>query len=445
MRINGTLILVSILLIPGSVMAQREGARPKSVSRSKQFVVYGEEARVRGAFCQFAEDVKEEFLRLLRQKDRWDHPVVIQIRKGLAPAGMSGNFRWLIYEIEGGWSLQLFVWLNERFSKDLLAEEILQLLIAEQILRREGSFEERAGRPVLPHWLVEGIGETLRHRRAGRPSDIFSSVFHSNLGLSAAEILEMNPAGADSVTRTVFRASAAALVQALLEQPSGEARFAAFLENLQLYADDVMPLLMKHFPAFSHSRYGLDKWWSLQLATLARPGVLELLDAMETERRLAEALLISYTVESGKSGGKPERVVCSPKAYPQFMGFKKGRRREILAPGRLRLMELSYRAFPLYKPIVDGYAGLLQDLAEGKKRDAGRRLEQLEADRRGVLALAGQVEDYLNWYEATKSEAKSGAFEAYSKAMREMRAGRRQRKDPISLYLDRMEKELEVP
>ena len=42
--------------------------------------------------------------------------------------------------------------------------------------------------------------------------------------------------------------------------------------------------------------------------------------------------------------------------------------------------------------------------------------KQLEEDRVHVLALAGEVEDYLNWHEATRSGTKSGAFEAYSRA-----------------------------
>lgn len=50
-----------------------------------------------------------------------------------------------------------------------------------------------------------------------------------------------------------------------------------------------------------------------------------------------------------------------------------------------------------------------------------------------------EIDDYMNWFEATKSRRASGAFNDYMRAA-ELAAQRPQmRHDPISLYLDALE------
>src|SRR5262245_56107476 len=51
-----------------------------STSPSRQFVVYGADAKVRGAISGLAEQTKSNLLTLLRQRDDWKTPVVINLQ-----------------------------------------------------------------------------------------------------------------------------------------------------------------------------------------------------------------------------------------------------------------------------------------------------------------------------------------------------------------------------
>jgi hypothetical protein len=49
----------------------------------------------------------------------------------------------------------------------------------------------------------------------------------------------------------------------------------------------------------------------------------------------------------------------------------------------------------------------------------------------------------MNWYEATQSRSASGAFREYMKAAELSLERERRRHDPISVYLDALEAQLE--
>jgi hypothetical protein len=52
-----------------------------------------------------------------------------------------------------------------------------------------------------------------------------------------------------------------------------------------------------------------------------------------------------------------------------------------------------------------------------------------------------EIDDYLNWFEATKLPSPSGTFEDYMKAAESAAQPRQIKRDPISLYLDVLETE----
>jgi hypothetical protein len=52
-----------------------------------------------------------------------------------------------------------------------------------------------------------------------------------------------------------------------------------------------------------------------------------------------------------------------------------------------------------------------------------------------------QVDDYLNWFEATQTTTESGAFAGYLKSAAKSEAEHR-RRDAISVYLDSVELQL---
>jgi hypothetical protein len=53
------------------------------------------------------------------------------------------------------------------------------------------------------------------------------------------------------------------------------------------------------------------------------------------------------------------------------------------------------------------------------------------------------IDDYLNWFEATKLPGPSGAFADYMKAAESAARPRQTKRDPISVYLDALETQIE--
>src|SRR6266498_2337306 len=72
---------ISILLL--SVFARQvlyAATVEHSVSPSRQFVIYGADAELRGAVSNLAERTKTNLLVLLRQRDNWVVPIVVNLQ-----------------------------------------------------------------------------------------------------------------------------------------------------------------------------------------------------------------------------------------------------------------------------------------------------------------------------------------------------------------------------
>jgi len=77
-------------------------------------------------------------------------------------------------------------------------------------------------------------------------------------------------------------------------------------------------------------------------------------------------------------------------------------------------------------------------MALGKRTGLRKRLARLTATRTKLVARMDQVDDYMNWFEATQPTPTSGAFADYLKTAAKPETERR-RRDAISVYLDSVE------
>ena len=103
-------------------------------------------------------------------------------------------------------------------------------------------------------------------------------------------------------------------------------------------------------------------------------------------------------------------------------------------------MVLGVRANPVCRPIVLEYQQIASTLAHGKTRGIGRRLTRLSNARETLIARVQQIDDYMNWFEATQSSARSGTFVEYLKSAEKTAAPHR--RDAISVYLDSLENQM---
>jgi hypothetical protein len=100
-------------------------------------------------------------------------------------------------------------------------------------------------------------------------------------------------------------------------------------------------------------------------------------------------------------------------------------------------------AHPVLRPVAREYEQVAALLARGKRRGIAKRLSHLDITRRELSARMRDIDDYMNWFEATQMETQSGAFNDYLKAMNQSQVSAPRRRDPLSVYLDALADHLE--
>ena len=108
------------------------------------------------------------------------------------------------------------------------------------------------------------------------------------------------------------------------------------------------------------------------------------------------------------------------------------------------LLVLIGTAHPVLRPIAREYLQIVTLLSRGKRRGIAKRLSQLNETRKALAIRMGEIDDYMNWFEATQMEAQSGAFKDYLKAANRSKVSVPRRRDPLSIYLDALEDQVET-
>lgn len=178
----------------------------------------------------------------------------------------------------------------------------------------------------------------------------------------------------------------------------------------------------------------------------------EYFSVAQTETQLEEALKVVFGEEPQEQVTGIRKILPSVRPAGPFTGrlhdFDKfmGRRDTATVVGLslVKLRGLSLRCFPLYRNVIARYETAALKLLDGKKRGVRDELEATDKARAAVAATMKQVDDYLNYYEATQSEGASEAFRNYQETRARLeKRGRPIREDRISKYLDPLEIEFQ--
>jgi hypothetical protein len=94
---------------------------------------------------------------------------------------------------------------------------------------------------------------------------------------------------------------------------------------------------------------------------------------------------------------------------------------------------------PVLRPIGREYQEIVALLVRGKRRAVVKRLSRLEVTRQQIAARMNEIDDYMNWFEATQMNSGSGNFTGYLKAVDQSRVPAPRRHDPLSVYVDALE------
>lgn len=264
-----------------------------STSSNKQFTVYGGDLDLRSAFCMSCDDTAAALGRVLKDDGQFVLPVIVVIK---LPPDISSTGPAVTLNIgeltHGGFHLQINAELRTGFRKTDFSRELVRVLLAERILRNHQKLSTTRQTDVLPAWVMTGVTQALEYRSRSRPSALFSAVFKRGRVYSLDSILTADPAKLDALSRGIYETSTCALVLTLLDQPEGPVRFSKFLNALAVESRPDRDLLTQYFPNLAASKSALEKWWSLQMASLATPSAMDTLSVTQTEQELDNALTL---------------------------------------------------------------------------------------------------------------------------------------------------------
>ena len=405
-----------------------------SVSPSRQFVIYGADARLRGAISELAEQTKTNLLALLRQRDGWKTAVVINLRSQQAnlPEIPPTNVR--VSQTGFGVKLQLDLTVGQNFDGSLVERQLLRSILFEMIYREESRLAPGARLVEPPDWLVEGVLALTPGREREALMEALST---ADKGKSLQEFLGQRFDLLDSAGRMLYRAYSAALVQLLLDDGGGRTRLARYISsNLRHASNDPVADLKACFPQL---RDDVEQKWRSTVARLSEHQTYQLLTFAESERRLDELLQIKIS-DGSRNRGRPKPANLSELSRRKLSSEEKAAVNH-MSQGLLLLVGTAH---PVLRPVAREYQQIAALLIRGKGRGIAKRMSNLDGTRKELTARMGDIDDYMNWFEATQMENQSGAFSDYLKAATQSRVSAPRRRDPLSVYLDALEDQIET-
>jgi hypothetical protein len=401
----------------------------QSISTSRQFIVYGTDLPGRGTICDFAERTKRELLALLAQRDAWTAAIVINAQYPRANLPEVPRLSVDLGQTGFGLKLQLDLVIDAGVTRPEIRRELLRALVLEMIYRAQPNIPVGAAYVTPPDWFLEGVPAQQSDLPRDRAAGILAVPVAAKNVLPLEKFLAQRPELLDAPARNLYRAYALALVDLLSHAPNGPQRLTRFVLGLPESSNDPIAELQKQFPDLFESD-GVEKRWQTQVASFSSDQPYRFMAAAETERRLEETLRLKIS----------ERDLEKSYELTQFQIFRKHKSaKKALGWLAQDLSALGTRAHPVYAPIIAEYAEITALIGRGKTLDIPRRLDRLQKARKAMAAQMREIDDYLNWFEATSQARPSGEFADYLKAAKRAAEPEQAKRDPISVYLDALE------
>lgn len=401
----------------------------QSISTSRQFIVYGTDLAMRGAICDLAERTKRELLTLLAQRDNWTAAIVINAQYPRANVPEVPRLSVDLGQTGFGLKLQLDLVIDSGVTRPEIRRELLRALVLEMIYRTQPNIPAGTAYVSPPDWFLEGVPAQQSDLPRDRISAILAMPVAAKNVLPLEKFLAQRPELLDAPGRSLYRAYAFALVDLLSRVPDGPRRLAQFISRLPASSNDSMTELRNHFPGLFESNGG-EQAWQNQVVRLSWDQPYQLLGSGETERRLDEILRLKIF---DRGSAKNYELT----QFPIFLKDKSAKRTLALLAHDLE--NLATRSHPIYAPIIAEYAQITALLRRGKTLNIPSRLERLQNWRKAMAAQMREIDDYLNWFEATSMARPSGEFADYLKAAQRASRSEQTKRDPISVYLDALE------
>jgi len=407
----------------------RAAPQERSMSPSRQFIVYGADAVLRGAISDAAERTKANLLALLRQRDNWAVPIVLNLQPQQANLPELAAAELRFSQTGFGLKLQLDVTFSQDLDVSLVERELLRAILLEMIYRKRPQLTAGSTFIEPPDWLIDGTLALAPGHDRGQFVEALTATENTP---TLEKFLQQRPAILDSAGRVLYRAYALALVQMLLQPKDGAARLGQYIGRLSDASNDPLTDLKAQFPVL---RSDAEEIWQSSLRQLRDFHAYQLLPFGESERRLGELLQVKVS-----EANRP----------PKLSTLSELAQRKPSANEKMALNDLSHellvfvvQANPVLRPIAREYGQIAALLASGKRRGIVKRLWSLEATQKQLASRMSDIDDYMNWFEATQMKNGSGNFTDYLKAIDQSQLSISKRRDPLTVYVDALEDQLE--
>jgi len=402
----------------------------RSISPSRQFIIFGGNRILRSAVSDAAERVKSKMLGLLQLRDQWSVPVLLNLQRPQANAPEVPSVLLNFSQTGAGLKIQLDLLVDRDFQPAVLQREVLRALLLELSYRALPSLP--AGTPYVapPDWLVDGI-LTLDNESP----EVFEGLDSvASNPPSLRSFLAQHPRLLDSQSRALYRACASALVRILLGHENGRAQLTRYIADLPRASVDALSDLQTHFPWLGKESDVMEKDWRENIARVAQERRFALITFAATTEQLDECLRTKIAQDRQKKNllTLEETVRASRPNIDTKAATELGQRLTLLAA----------RAHPLLRPVVVDYQLAAELVARKKRHGLIKRLAGSAAMREKIAARMSEVDDFMNWYEATQAKTASGAFRDYLHAADSSEAVPR-RRDALSVYLDALETQVQ--
>ena len=332
--------------------------------------------------------------------------------------------------------IRLLVKEDTRLNRDILGHGIVDILLYRRGLEGVQTLDE-SQQIQVPIWLSVGIIETMAWKKDSSKRRVYDHLLSNPELFPLDKVLSSSGRdvrGFDVTNKTFFKAASCALVMSLLRQDGGSDSMRAFLSEAVLFDGEIDILLRKHFPPLSIGANAMQKIWSLQVAEMAAPKLVENLSIFESDQRLIELLVLNVPDENGDAQLVP---------FENFMaldGMKVTEKAQATETMRQGVVQLSNRCHPMYRPILLEYAMLASEMCQGELKNLNDRLPVLAEERMRMVIADERCRDYLDWYQITRAYEVTGDFSGYMKLKERLALEREERKDEIiDPYLDRVQ------
>jgi len=280
-----------------------------------------------------------------------------------------------------------------------------------------------------PDWLIDGVLALAPGRDHG---PLIEEVASTEKPVPLEKFLSQRPSVIDSAGGMLYRAYSFAFVQMLLEPKTGASQLAKYIDHLSNSSNDPLADLKTQFPMLAGDA---ERTWQAALNGLRSLQSFRLLTFAESERHLDELLTLKIS-----ESNKPVKLVKLEELAQHKLSAE-----EKMALDQLKrdLMFVIPQINPVLRPIGREYQEIVALLGRGKRKAVLKRLSRLDFTRQQLAARMTEIDDYMNWFEATQMSTGSGNFTGYLKAVDQSQVPAPRRHDPLSVYVDALEAQFE--